>query len=90
MSVPVGGGAPTTLAVGSGNLFGLTWDRSSYYRLTSDGRVMTMPLDGGAPTTLAVGQYLPRDILVSSTSLYWDDYPTSATVNGAIMKLTPK
>jgi hypothetical protein len=55
----------------------------------TDGTVMKMPLGRGAPINLASGQNSPGKIAVDATSIYWTN-GAGGTVNGSVMKLSPK
>jgi hypothetical protein len=98
ISVPLAGGAPTTLASGQAGPNGIAVDATSIYWVNGDediavfpvtGSVVKMPLGGGTPITLASGQANPVAIAVDATSIYylteWVNYGTSG-----VMKLTPK
>jgi hypothetical protein len=95
MAVPLGGGAPTTLAEGD-DFGGIAVDETSVYWTNevglipelypNGGTVMKVPLNGGAATTLASGQPYPSGIAVDATSVYW----TNQSTDGTVMKLTPK
>lgn len=58
---------------------------SVYWAVGIDtGAVMKIPIDGGKPVTLASTTH-PTSIAADATSIYWLD-----TVDGTVMKLTPK
>jgi hypothetical protein len=86
LSVPVGGGATTTVASHQSYPRGLAVDASGiYWTNPGSGTVMMAPLAGGAPVTIAYGQATPFAIATDATTLYWVNYGT-LTFNGSIVK----
>ena len=102
VSVPLGGGAPTTLASGEGQGEQIALDAVNVYWTTSSrdnsqfgmGPVLVVPKAGGTPATLASGQYDPTGIAVNENSAVWLSAGLSnaqGTVTGAsVMEVTPK
>ena len=85
MTVPLDGGAATTLASGLSSPERIAGDPAGVYVTSGPaGTVVKLPYDGGAPITLAVGQGDTEGIAVDSTSVYFTDY------SGRVVKLTPK
>jgi hypothetical protein len=88
LSVPLGGGAATTLAAGQNGPGAIAVDATAVYWLnqgsTDDGSVMKLLLAGGAPVTLATGRTRPVGIAVDATDVYWTENGP-----GAVMR-TPK
>jgi hypothetical protein len=74
MKVPIGGGAPTTLAASSGNAPDIAIDSTSAYWVNESTFLMKVPLAGGAAVTLATGYSLALEgVAVDSTDVYWSD-----------------
>jgi hypothetical protein len=72
LSVPLGGGATTTLATGLDTPSALAADGTNVYWVSpTQGTVMKVPVGGGAITTLAWNQDDPTDIALDATSVYW-------------------
>ncbi len=76
--VPLGGGAPVTLATGLYETGSIAADETSVYWLTNGctelgdglGAVMKIPVGGGQPTTLASTD-CPAGIALDAASVYW-------------------
>ncbi len=94
MSIPLGGGIPSTLAV-SAPLPYIATDGTSVYWISqneespSAGDIMKVPVAGGTAVTLAPGQQSPVSIVVDETSVYWTSTAEEDPA-GFIMKITPK
>jgi hypothetical protein len=79
MSVPIGGGTPTTLASGEIRPTAIAVDTTSAYWIVmgeenalSIGSIMKVPLSGGEAITLASEQVYPSsNIVVDGTKVYW-------------------
>ena len=88
MTVPLGGGTPTTQASGLAAPWGITVDSTGVYCTDNKnpGYVYQFFIGGmGQGTTLASLQANPWGIAVDSTSVYWTDQGA-----GTVMKVTPK
>jgi hypothetical protein len=87
MSVPLVGGAVTTIASSQCMPAGITVDETSVYWANSstNGTLMKVARDGSNLTTLASAQAYPNSVAVDSNSVYWANM-----VGGTVMKLTPK
>lgn len=98
VSIPVGGGTPTTLASESGYLTSIAVDSTSVYwtdyglsqeATNTNGLVLKAPLGGGTPTTLASGQHDPSAIAVDATNVYWGNAGTQGAgyTDGSVVKV---
>jgi hypothetical protein len=89
MSVPIDGGAASTLATGRSALLIAVDATSVYWARHGDsacqGTVVKVPVGGGILTTLASGLASPYGVAVDGTSVYLTDL-----VDGNILKVTPK
>jgi hypothetical protein len=73
-SVPIAGGAVTTLATGQTNPEGIAADAVDVYWVNAgsfDGAVTSLPVGGGAPTLIASGQARPEFITIDAANVYW-------------------
>jgi hypothetical protein len=75
-SVDAGAGTPAAqvegLAVGPGGL----------YVANETGSIMTVPFDGGAPSTLASVAFMPLQLAVTATGVYWTNCPAPQSGSG--------
>ncbi len=84
-SVPIAGGATTTLASGLGAGMGIGVDAQNVYAVSQDGRIVSAPLTGTmAVTVLATAQPQPYSLAVDGTNVYWSTLGSGAG-NGTIM-----
>jgi hypothetical protein len=80
LKVPIGGGAPETLAQSDTDSWSLAIDSGYVYwarsntraDMSTDGAIMKTPMTGGATTTLASASW-PNDVGVSGGVVYWTD-----------------
>jgi hypothetical protein len=83
MSVPLDGGATTTVASAQNGVAAIALDDTNvYWTNYLGGTVMAVPLSGGTPVTLASAQQGPVNVVVDATSVYWSNY-----AGGQIMKV---
>jgi hypothetical protein len=73
MSVPLGGGTPTTLASQQACPAGLSIDTNAVYWATS-AAILSTPKMGGAVTTIATGAMNPLSLTVDAANVYWTDF----------------
>lgn len=104
MSVPLGGGTPTTIASAESPI-ALVVDATSVYWVNAPylddsnvatGSIVKAPLGGGASTTLASGLYAPFAIAVNASDVYWtadgvdgDGTITKAPIGGGTLGVLP-
>ena len=87
MSVPIGGGTPTTLVSSTQTqIVDVAVDSTSAYfsadnTTASGGAIMKVPVGGGTPVTLAATQAAPLRLVVDSNAVYW------VGLDGTIMKV---
>jgi hypothetical protein len=86
-SVPLNGGAPTTLTSSSSQ--GIAIDDTFVYFTDFASTVKKVSKSGGRAISLATGQAMPWGIVVDATSVYWVD-AGSGSRTGSVMKLSPK
>jgi hypothetical protein len=88
-TVPIGGGAPTTLASTEANPAAIAANSTDVY-WQSGAALMKVSVDGGMPTTLVSNQNCPgMNIVVDATSVYWTNIGGDACVSscGAVLKI---
>jgi hypothetical protein len=82
VTVPLGGGPPTTLASAQGiGMGGLALDAANVYwsyetgtgQAMAYGGVFSMPLGGGTITTLAAQRYCTSGFAIDGASVYWTE-----------------
>ncbi len=86
VQIPLGGGAPTTLAskvevvYDAAYLNAIASDATYVYWVDgasgSDGAIMRAPISGGTPTALYTGQYVPQAVASDGTHVVWADWGT--------------
>ncbi len=88
MSVPIGGGALTTLASNQNGLWPIAVGAASVYWTSPDNlAVMSVPIGSGAPTVLVAEQYYPWDVVVDATHAYWVNVDDAD--NGSVIMSVP-
>lgn len=76
-SMPIAGGAVTTLATGLNGPFGIAVDATSvYFTEEGSGNVKKVPIGGGVVSVLASGLKNPQYIAVDATNVYFMEYGT--------------
>ena len=87
MSVPLGGGTPSTLT-GSTDAVVIATDSTSIYLGAGD-LLLKLPLQGGTVTTLASGGDTIAGIALDDGSVYWTafDCVSGNPCNGEVMKV---
>jgi hypothetical protein len=98
VTMPLGGGTPTTLVSHQVQTVRIVVDAANIYWLNlgtsangyADGAVMKAPLQGGTPITLAAAQRMPSDIAVDGTNVYWTTSGSQGfnSSDGAVMKMS--
>jgi hypothetical protein len=91
MTVPIGGGTPTTLASRPGTPAHLAVDASyAYWTEQTQGAVLKVSLTGGAPTTIAPAPGAWQ-IVVGDTDVYWNGRGVmkAPKIGGPPIELTP-
>jgi len=88
MKVPIDGGTLATLADSAGQ--GIALDDNDVYFTDGSSMVKKVSKSGGPVITLATNLIKPSAIAVDATSVYWGNRGSDNTVNGSVLKLTPK
>jgi hypothetical protein len=87
LSVPIAGGAATTLTSGQNGPGAIAVDATSLYWINEgskdDGAIMKIPKGGGAAITLAANLTDPSRIVVDDTAVYWTDGGVGGVVKTA-------
>ncbi len=83
MSVPIGGGASSTLTSVPTGLIATDGTNVFFTNAAASGSVMSVPVGGGTPVTFAPGQASPGRILTDTVSVYW-------SVNGSSIVAAPR
>ncbi len=82
-SIPIGGGAATSLVTSINGPVGLALDANNvYFAVTSGNNLRSVPLGGGASTTLLSGLSTPTDVALDTSYVYW----TQDVAMGSIMR----
>jgi hypothetical protein len=95
LSVPLAGGAATTLAsqqlnpssivIDTGQIYWINAGTSGRDTPNANGSILTMSKSGGLPTVLSAGETAPGSLRLQNTALYWID--ASGVSATAIRKL---
>ncbi|MCK9423782.1 MAG: DUF5050 domain-containing protein [Bacteroidales bacterium] len=81
-TVPVNGGAVTTIGTGTPEAYAL-YGSDIYWIEYGSGTVKKMPKSGGTVTTLATGSNSPSNLAVDGTSVFWIEFNNP----GRVMKV---
>ena len=86
VSVPIGGGAPKTLASGLCGPHSIAIDGSNvYFADGGDGLVAKVAKTGGSPVVIANSQPLVGSVAVDATSVYWTATDTQG-LHGSLLR----